>query len=171
MAYWDQYEKKQPAKKAMAAARKKKNKKNMDVINNIEQKASLEGLTYGQYTSRQFAQQLAEKENLNSQMKLKKAVNRLLIENSSIDRDSRHLILCTLLYVQGQPHTDAALCRIKRYIRFGDGIGFHDLFLHLKEDDPARIEYAPYINGDKKIEEVFHNFGVSFLDFAEAAEL
>ena len=171
MAYWDEYEKRQPAKKAVAAARKKKNKNNMEKIRDIGIKAREEGLTYGQYTSLQLAQELSDHEAQKSQMKLKKAVNQLQTDFSSIDRDSRHLILCTLLYIQGCPHMDAAICRIKRYIRFGDGLGFHDLFLHLKEDHPARMEYAPYINGEKKIGDVFHKFGVAFLSFAENAGL
>ncbi len=171
MAYWDSYEKKQPAKKAVAAARKKNNKKNMESIRDVGRMARDEGMTYGQYTAKQVAQELNEKENRKSDLKMQKAINFLRYEWSCTNADSKQLILCTLLYIQGQPHREAALCRIKRYIRFGDGIGFHDLFLHLRESDPARTEYGPYINGEKQIGDVFQDFGVSFLDFAEAAEL
>lgn len=169
MAYWDQYEKKRPAKKAVASARKQNNKRNMENICDEALKARAETMTYGQYGAKQYALALKEQEDREQQIRLHKALNLLGHYGRDIGGENRHLIRCTLLYLQGQPHMEAALLRIKRYIRYGDGTGFHDLFLRLAEDDPARIEYAPYICGDKQIGDAFHDFGISFLEFADAA--
>lgn len=169
MAYWDQYEKRQPAKKKIAASRQRNNKRNMEEIKEESQKARKEEMTYGQYNAKQYALELKEQEDRISQIRLQKAERLLSCYGKDIGGENRHLIRCTLLYLQGQPHMEAAVLRIKRYIRNGDGTGFHDLFLRLDEENPARIEYAPYIRGDKQIGNAFHDFGRSFLEFADAA--
>lgn len=56
MAYYDEYEKKQPSKKDVAAMRKKNNASNMQEICNMDAKAKKAGISYGQYVALQYAE-------------------------------------------------------------------------------------------------------------------
>lgn len=87
-------------------------------------------------------------------------------QNPDIDE----LVLCAAYYIMEDEDPNAAKERVMRYIRSGDCIGFHSLFLHKEEGSMAKQKYMPFLDGEEHIDNCFYEFGQAFLRFCDNSE-
>lgn len=74
------------------------------------------------------------------------------------------LVMSASLYISEDADPDAAQRRILRYIKCGDCIGFHSLFLHKAKESRARQEYELFLSGKIRVDDYFSDFGQTFRD-------
>lgn len=81
------------------------------------------------------------------------------------DQEIEKLIICAACYIMEDENPNAARERIMRYIKSGDCIGFHSLFLRKEKGSLAKSKYMPFLDGEVHIDTCFHEFGLAFLGF------